>query len=281
MADATIQMDVSPMTGGHPGDSDHFEAMLASRTKVPVERIAEYSAWSPERFQEELTFLNDVLKRFARAVVDAMEAPASADAFIRELDLKEISQDHSWRAIFSTIRAQDAWNEDHKRTVLVKYLQYLGFRKRLVEFISARQGNLEETRAWSGIAAARALVEHEGERFVRLPMGEAVDLNLPADAPMSLLLAGYRFRLARGEALDLMDDQGRHQPLPRTRNLIGRHPSADVVVDAAYGRVSRAHLLLERRDADQVTLLDISSGGTFVPPEHLSAKDRMLADAFG
>ena len=110
-----------------------FEGRLAERTKVPPNKLGEFLGWSEERLKLESKTVAKVLKRFAEAVVDSMEHPDSADKFLRELDLRSISRDHDWWAIFSTIRAQEAGYEGYKRAVLIKYLQYLSFRKRLIE----------------------------------------------------------------------------------------------------------------------------------------------------
>jgi hypothetical protein len=258
----------------------HLEALLAGRTKVPVERVAEYGSWPRERFHQELEEVNAILKRFAGAVADAMEDPGSAADFLAELDLKLVSRDHDWRTIFSTLKAQTGLSPHHKRILLVRYLQYLGFRKRLVEFIFARHGSLGETRALSSLADPAGLTTIDGEAYLRLPLGETVELAAPGSRPMVLMLAVHRFSL---EAPDqgpvvLAEEDGTRHTLRQGRNLVGRHPSADVVVSGGLRQVSRAHLILEWHGERRLTALDISTGGTYVPTAALWGKDRQLAE---
>lgn len=278
--DATVRADAADIIGRPVGSGSQLEAALAGRTKVPVERIAEYSSWPQERFRRELEEVNTILKRFAGAVAEAMEEPATAADFLAHLDLKLISQDHDWRAIFSTLMDQADISLDDKRVLLVRYLQYLGFRKRLVEFIFSRQGSLGETRVLNDVTTGLEETTLEGEPCLRLPLGEAVELRVPEAGGIELMLALHRFRLqADGHQATLVEDDGSRHVLRHGRNLVGRHPSADVVVDGRRRQISRAHLILEWHGKGRFTALDISTGGTFVPVASLWGKDRQLAGA--
>ena len=64
-----------------------FEARLSARTKVPPHRLSEYLAWSDSQVKEESQSVARVLKRFAEAVVRAMEDASSADEFLRGFPL--------------------------------------------------------------------------------------------------------------------------------------------------------------------------------------------------
>ena len=92
-----------------------FESRLAFRTKVPAERLHEFLSWPIYKLRRESEHVSRVLKRIAEAVVNSMENPASTNAFLRDLDLKSISRDHDWRAIFSTIRAHESGYGGYKR----------------------------------------------------------------------------------------------------------------------------------------------------------------------
>ena len=104
-----------------------------------------------------------------------MDDPQSTNEFLRELDLKTISRDHDWRAIFSTMRTEDAGPEGYKRSVLIKYLQYLSFRKRLVEYIHSRKQGFDETDEFSDMTQYPAAA-------MRLPSGWKDTANTPPGA---------------------------------------------------------------------------------------------------
>jgi len=262
-----------------------FEARLSTRTKVPSERLGDFLGWSEDHVRREAKVVNQVLKRFAEAVVRSMEEPDSMDGFLQELDLKTISRDHDWRAIFSTLRGQQGVDSDqYKRAVLIKYLQYLSFRKRLLDFIHARKAGLEETDelaadltripeipAVADNSAVRVgLVRTAGtEGFQRMPLGEAVEFSLTDGDVLAFLLARHRFELVSGDHPYVVDRNGVTCFVKPGRNMVGRHPESDLTVDANFGDVSRAHMVLEWDGGVSFRLMDLSSRGTWLPEEAL------------
>ena len=269
-------------------DMDDFEDWLVERTKVPAERLQEFLTWQPEMLAKEAGVVTKVLRRFANAVVRAIDDPDSADNFLQALDLKAISRDHDWRGVFSTVMAQSGNDtRPHKRAVLVSYLQYLSFRKRLVEFIHSRKLGLEETDSFSdftrfprGRGAERSLDDaiEDGTwgatppGFSRLPMGEPVALEFSDSLRVEFMLGSHLFRLLGGRAPSLIDQNGVSYFLRNGRNMVGRHPEGDVVVDQDFGDVSRAHAVLEWRSGTAFTLTDLSSRGTFVAEDNLGTE---------
>lgn len=252
-----------------------FELRLNQYTKVPLDRLEEFLDWSDERVKQETQIVNRVLRRFAEAVVNSMESPSSAGEFLQALDLKLVSRDHDWRAVFSTIKAQESEFDDYKRALLVKYLQYLSFRKRLLEFIYSRRRSLEQTEELPGIylgsgasdidlGRAADRLEEAPEGYLRLPLGESREVRLPINRETNLMLANHAFRLMGGEPPAMVDQNGVTYFLRPGRNMVGRHPESDVRVDQNFSDVSRAHCLLEWRGGDLLILTDLSSRGTFV-----------------
>ena len=252
-----------------------FEHRLSELTKVPPNKLGDFMAWPEDRLKLESKAVTKILKRFAAAVVDSTENIDHADKFLRELDLRSVSRDHDWRAIFSTIRAQEAGYDGYKRAVLVKYLQYLSFRKRLIEYVTASRRGLEETEEYSDITlfalrfgAEQAKADPHGRpgdtNFVRLPLGESVDLELPHGHDVSIMLAAHVYRLSGERPPTLVDQNGVTYMLKSGRNMIGRHPDGDVVIDPNFSDVSRAHVIFEWNGDGLIRLIDFSSRGTYV-----------------
>lgn len=265
-----------------PGSSSvgEFRAFLEGRTKVPPQRVDEFLEWDDQVLQEAMGEVEGVLRRFAEAVADAASAPAGTRDFLRALDLKLISQDHNWRAIFATVRAQSIWSDEHRELAIKNYLEYLGFRRRLLAFIQEKRASLSETRAWYFTLTPTGAPGEEGasrgaaaapEGFYRLPNGAPVELALPASRVLYVWLAGSRFQLVGSQPAQVITDQGESLPCFRDRNLVGRHVSSDVVVPERYVSVSRAHLLVEWHKGGRVVLTDLSTYGTFIESrdEHL------------
>ena len=188
-----------------------------------------------------------ILRRFADAVVESMDAPRTMDDFLAELDLKTISRDHDWRAIFSTVRGRD--DEDSpqfKRAVLIKYLQYLSFRKRLLDYIHARKAGLEETDELSseltrvpaapgsrdGAVVRLGVAGVALEDFDRMPLGEAVEFSVGHDDVLEFPARPPSLRAGGRGASLRVGPQRRHllreawpehrRPTPRERSRGGR-----------------------------------------------------------
>jgi len=273
-----------------------FESRLAFRTKVPAERLHEFLNRPIYKLRRESEHASRVLKRIAEAVVKSMENPASTNAFLRDLDLKSISRDHDWRAIFSTIRAHEGGYDGYKRTVLIRYLQYLSFRKRLLEYIYTRKQGFDEMDSYAdeltgypspppmatpdtgfddgesrdGDASEDGLRRFTGD-FRRMPMAEALEIPMGEGEKLDIMLAGHLFRIIGGHPPSLIDQNGVTYFLKDGRNMVGRHPESDVPIDQNFSDVSRAHIIVEWEGKDHITVIDLSSRGSFIRRKSLEA----------
>ena len=82
--------------------------------------------------------------------------------------------------------------------------------------------------------------EGEGVRSLRrLPVGEAVRVRPPDSGEVDLVLSRHAFKVVLGERHYLVDEAGHDYPLARGRNVVGRQPGNDIVVDPSYRDVSR------------------------------------------
>jgi len=107
--------------------------------------------------------------------------------------------------------------------------------------------------------------EYEGDsRLQRLPVGEPVMLRLPATGEIEIVLSRHRFKVAVGQRLYLVDDAGHDYALHHGRNVVGRQPGNDIVLNPAYRDVSRKHLVIDVNDNASLLVTDLSSHGTFV-----------------
>ncbi|MFT5449712.1 MAG: hypothetical protein ACI9DC_004909 [Gammaproteobacteria bacterium] len=259
---------------------DNFESSLSARTKVPAERLSDFLGWNENKVRQEAKVVSRILKRFAGAVVQSMEHPDSMDDFLMELDLKTISRDHDWRAIFATVRTHEGDDaSQYKRAVLIKYLQYLSFRKGLLDFIHVRKACLEETDELSAelthVPLAPAGFDESSEvrlgiaavgvtGFERIPLGETVAVSLGAEEVFVFRLGPHRFELVGGVHPYVVDANGVTCFVRPGRNIMGRHPESDLTVDANFSTVSRTHLVMEWDRGNVFRLMDLSSRGTFL-----------------
>lgn len=239
-----------------------------------------------------------ILKRFAKAIVDSMDDPSNVNDFLRELDLKLIEKDHDWREIFAEVAGKGEDYEPHKRVLIVKYLQYLSTRKRLLAHVLAHRTALEDTDEQpnhtqepghaqepshaqepgmgqssgkpEGILNAASLSVQVPEKFERLQMGESVQLDLPHGRTIDLMLARRVYQLSGSDEPKLIAPDGAAHPLNEGRNMIGRHPECDIVTDRNFHDVSRVHVIIEWNREPWVKVTDLSTLGTFVPSSAIS-----------
>ena len=254
---------------------DDFEAELARRANVPTPKADALMQAEEATIRREVEAVTKILKRFASAVVDSMDDPQGVDRFLRELDLKAISRDHQWRTIFAELRELDGRFENHKSVLVIKYLQYLSFRKKLLDYIYERRLGLLETNQHPdltifpapGDPARRDGAAQPVGEFARVPVGESVTFDIPATGSVPVMLSRRMFRLLGQGKPCLVDPNGQTHFLKEGRNMLGRHPESDVVIDRDFNDVSRAHAILEWREGATVSITDLSTRGTFVPIE--------------
>ena len=104
-------------------------------------------------------------------------------------------------------------------------------------------------------------------RFVPVGRGNTVCINLDDSRATEIKLAGHRFWLRGGVRPALLDRHGLVHSLHPGKNVIGKEKHNDVVIDARHRHVSDKHLLVEYVAREQALLTDLSSKGTFVPPQ--------------
>jgi len=263
-----------------------FEFALASRTEVPATKIAELMRFDVRQLTEEASSVRQVERHFVEILSRSIQEPGSIAYLLREMDIKLFSQDHQWRGIMQVMARQPARFDDYKQLALVKYMQYLAARQDVLKGIYAHKAagsapappradggaeppfhetvifDLAEPLARRGHACGG---EPGAPHLQRLPRGERVEIRLDPGEVAELLLSRHPFRLRLGEAAALLGEDGTEQPLGPGRNVLGRHPQCDVVIDPACRDVSRTHLIVEVESAATALLTDLSSHGTFVP----------------
>jgi hypothetical protein len=280
-----------------------FEFALASRTDVPAAKIAELVRFDTQQLLEEANNVRQVERHFVEMLSRSIQEPGSIGYLLREMDTKLFSHDHEWRAIMASLARQDRRFDDYKQLALIKYVQYLASRQDVLKGIYAHKSSLSG-RVSEPVADldpscrqtvifdvedlapcpttpprdddTRVLGAGVGQAFpqlCRLPRGESVAVDPPRGEDLALVLSRHPFRVRRRGQPVLVDDKDDARPLAIGRNVIGRHPDSDVMVDAAYRDISRTHLILELGAQGQLRLTDLSAHGTFVPSNLVDASE--------
>jgi len=263
-----------------------FEFTAAGRTAIPLEKFTDMIRMPAAELRHEANGIRQVERNFIEVLEKCLERPESCGAFIRELGVKSYSKDHEWRDIMNALNDLGPQFDDYKKVALVKYLQYLGSRQEILNWLYQAhtsksvvdEDEMLETHAAEtrGIGTKETVIFDlmqidDSHRFVnpfeRLPRGETVVLRLPEGASVEILLSKHRFKLVAGEDYLLLDDAGHQYPVTDGRNIVGRHVGNQIHIDNNYRSVSREHLILELTEDRKLRVTDLSSHGTFVPPE--------------
>lgn len=287
-----LELDVAGRTLRFDSKTD-FEFALASRTEVPAAKIAELMRFDADQLTDEASSVRQVERHFVDILSRSIQEQGSIGYLMREMDMKLFSQDHEWRAIMQALAKQPARHNDFKQLALVKYMQYLAARqdvlKGIFAFKASASGKSWPVDADAGTQFRETVIFNVGDvapdapgphdasdgvdpdALARLPRGEDIELQLEPGAEMPIILSRHRFALRLGDTPALLEEDGTALALNPGRNVLGRHPDSDVMLDAVYRDVSRTHLLLEVLSATEVRITDLSSHGTFIPTHFLGA----------
>jgi hypothetical protein len=110
--------------------------------------------------------------------------------------------------------------------------------------------------------------------YARLPRRRAVNLDLNTHPEIIIYLARNRFtlKLVEGQAVLYQQDGVSYEVRPG-RTMLGRSAQCEICLDSASADISRQHLLLEMTVNHHLRVTDLSSRGTYLPPELLEKVD--------
>ncbi|MDH3314347.1 MAG: FHA domain-containing protein [Gammaproteobacteria bacterium] len=262
-----------------------FEFSLKPRTEFPAERVASLIDWPAEDIERMAAKIRTVEQRFAETIAASVERPQIIGALLRSLSLKLFSKDHGWREIIAELNRCDSEYDVYKKIALVKYTQYLRSRQKILRDLYFERRSAAPLESINPSATREAV--HDGSRgpldtdlfessvnkheeksdaeaFNPLPRGETVRLRFDDRIEIPIRLSSHSFTLVAGTNFYLMDEHGSSFPIRQGKNLVGRHPDCDVVIQSFYCGVSRKHLIIEKVSDSVALLTDLSSHGTYV-----------------
>ncbi len=245
------------------GGKEPSPAPLDARTE-----ILEHTRISPRSAHpvSDLALVDSLLARLSRE-------PEAADAVLRELGTTFFPVENGWRSLFTRLIQQPRSQPELKRLALEDYRRYLA-RREAERATGATPLMSRLPPPPAGTQGMERGEETPAPHLVRLPVGRPVAVRSPDEhRPFECRLASCVAWIRTGASPLFAIPDYRSFVLRDGRNLIGREPSGDIVIESRWSDVSRRHLMIDVTDLGRLILTDLSSFGTFVAHEAIEDND--------
>ena len=267
-------------------DEQDYDRFLSSRIDVPADCIERLAGLDSHGVQRQLRHTRRSHKNAVDILVRALETRQRLRYLWGMLDVDKVPDEQDWPSVLFAVGSSDRVADSALRLTLTHYIHYLESRRDILETLGreyraglAASGGAPRPvvpRAMRGEAAplSSRFTTRLNQLYARLPRRRAVNLDLNAHKEIVIYLARNRFvlKLVEGQAVLQQQDGVSHEVRPG-RTMVGRSAQCDISVDSAGSDVSRQHLLIEMTVEHHLRLTDLSSRGTYLPPELLEKVD--------
>lgn len=277
----TIEIAGCPQTFD---DLDAFVEFLDLRLEVPAATVKQMATLDEHALGREARRVSRSFKNAVDVMVRAAETGQSVIRLWRQLDISRVPDDHDWPSILFAVGNADPLPDGYHRTALAHYIRYLDARRNVIDSLQYELRKVDLVGNQPVVPMSmRGLLEEEPRLtttrhsvYARLPRRRSIEINLATQPDLTLYLARNRFLLHQSAGvLQLLGQNGTTYPLHSGRNTVGRSSSCDVRLEMSQSDISREHLVIEVDSDGRVSLTDVSSRGTYVPPEILGSKSDM------
>lgn len=263
-----------------------FEFALNGRTSIPANKISDLVKFSVQQLKKEAHTIKEVEKRFVTILSKSIEDPDGMGRALRELDPIIFSNDHGWREIVGALNNSDDEINDFRRLAIVKYMQYLSSRQEIIKYLYSEKSKITPDLAQeepsgqdmmkttvildSTVLGMPSSISGDNESdMARMPKGEAVTINLEPGKEVDILLSKHECKLKGGDQIEFIDQNGKNYVLQNGRNVVGRDAVSTIHMEQGLRDISRLHLVIEKVGANQLSLTDLSSHGTYLPLKYI------------
>ncbi len=263
---------------------EQFSGYLADRIEMSANHMEDLAAMDGHGVQRELRHTRRSHQNAVDILVRAMETHTKLRHLWGLLDVSKVPDEHEWPSVLFAAGNADNISEAALRLTLTHYVHYLEARREILESMG-REWRAAALRGGparpvvpkamrSDLSPVSRFTTRRNQLYARLPRRRAVNLDLNARRQVILYLARNRFILRMEDGRVILQQQdGVNHSLKIGRNMIGRSAQCEVLVDSGHSDISRQHLLIEVGDMGHVRLTDLSSRGTYMPPDTLDRMD--------
>lgn len=268
-------------------DERDFERFLRDRIDLPSEVIERLASLDGHGVARELRHTRRSHKNAVDIMVRAMETRTRLRYLWGILDADKVPDEHDWPAILFAVGSADRVSEPALRLTVTNYIHYLESRREILESLSRefrssggrpalsqRPVVPDAMRSADAAPSSMRFTTRRNQLYARLPRRRAVNLDLNRHPSTILYLARNPFvlKLEEGRAL-LQQQDGVTYNLKPGHNMVGRSSNCEICIDSGHSDISRQHLLIEMTVEHHLRLTDISSRGTYLPPDLLDRMD--------
>ena len=252
---------------------DEFARFLQARLEVPAHRVEGFAAMDERSMRREIRKALQAHQNAADVMVHAAETGESIAYLWRRLDISKVPDDHDWPSILFSVGNAGNSRADYQRTALSQYISYLDARREVLDSLQHGRPDHGEHQPETPASVQDKVAESAAvfaEGYIRLQPRHAMDVNMEERAEITIVLGSNRFHLERrGGDYALDEGEAGSHALRAGRNTVGRSSQCDVCLDKSHMDVSRQHLIIEIIDAGHISLMDVSSRGTYVRPDSI------------
>ena len=266
-------------------DEQQYERFLSNRIEVPADAIEQLAVMDSHGVQRQLRHTRRSHKNAVDILVRAMETRSRLRYLWGMLDVDKVPDEHDWPNILFAVGSNDRVSDSALRLTLTHYIHFLESRRDILETLgrelranASASGSLHPVvphamRA-EAVPPSSRFTTRLNQHYARLPRRRAVNLDLNQHQEIVLYLARNRFilRLVGGQVV-LQQLDGVSYEIRPGRTMVGRSAQCEICIDGAGSDISRQHLLLEMTVNHHLRLTDLSSRGTYLPPELLEKVD--------
>jgi len=255
---------------------DEFVEFLSTRLSVPNESMERFVHMDGRALQREARKMLHAYQNVIDIMANSKQTGESLTSLWRRLDISKVPDDHDWPSILFALGAMEHVAEDYQREALSYYVRFLEGRRQAIDSFrdhSKQDGGSESSLTSMPRNGAMKEVpvspDMALDRYSRLPHCHTVEVDLEEKPDITVFLGTNRYRLTKhGEILTLKESGAvRTYLLKPGRNTVGRSSQCDIHLDSHQGDISRQHLIVEINMGRRVSLMDVSSRGTYMRPE--------------
>ncbi|MGA9856033.1 MAG: FHA domain-containing protein [Gammaproteobacteria bacterium] len=268
-----IKIGASNLTFASPNE---FVDYLSARLTVPSESMERFVHLDERTLQREARKMLHAYQNVIDIMATAKQSGETLSNLWRRLDISKVPDDHDWPSILFALGNAEHTVEDYQREALSNYMRFLDARRQAVDSFrdhSNKSGSGESSMTSmprkSAAPEASATPDAALDMYSRLPHCHSVEVDLDEKTDITVFLGSNRYRLTKHGEILTLKESGAVQTymLKPGRNTVGRSSQCDIHLDSRQSDISRQHLVVEINTGKRVSLMDVSSRGTYVRPD--------------